>query len=210
MNLARPLETVTPTLDGDVLKVLARAEASFTVGQIQQLVGHGARSGLRKVLERLVAQGVVTADRKPAVVLYALNRQHLAADGIVALANLRDAFIRRLSETVESWALRPVQVTLFGSAARGDMRSDSDIDLFIVRPRRVRADSDQWRTQVDELASKSTNWTGNDLRVLEYAELDFVRLQPSEDPVVDAIRADGIVLVGDAGRRRHATPRKFQ
>lgn len=201
MNLARPLELVTPTLDGDVLKVLALAEASFTIGQIQQLIGHGARSGLRKVLERLVTQGIVAADRKPTVVLYSLNRQHLGAPLIVALAHLRDDFIGRLAKSVGSWPLRPVCAALFGSAARGEMRVESDIDLFVVRSARVKANNDQWRGQLGELAAEATLWTGNDVRILEYAEHEFLRPRPQDDPLLDTIRAEGIVLVGDLGAR---------
>jgi len=40
-----------------------------------------------------------------------------------------------VSQIVE--AVHPLRIILFGSAARGDMRPDSDIDLLIVMPEGV-------------------------------------------------------------------------
>ena len=37
--------------------------------------------------------------------------------------------VRRILETVQ-----PLRIILFGSAARGDMRSESDIDVAVVMP----------------------------------------------------------------------------
>jgi predicted nucleotidyltransferase len=43
-------------------------------------------------------------------------------------AQLED-LIRQIAE-----AVRPLRIILFGSAARGDMGSDSDVDLLVVMP----------------------------------------------------------------------------
>jgi tRNA nucleotidyltransferase (CCA-adding enzyme) len=45
---------------------------------------------------------------------------------------LIDELIRRIVETVH-----PLRIVLFGSAARGEMRLDSDIDVLIVMPEDV-------------------------------------------------------------------------
>lgn len=55
MQLSKPFGTVTPTLDGDVL---ASAEVSFTITQIQRILTTVSGEGIRKVLTRLTAQGV--------------------------------------------------------------------------------------------------------------------------------------------------------
>jgi len=54
MQTQQPLAAITPTLDGDVLVVLARADAPFTAGVIQKLLGGRSYAGIRKVLDRLV------------------------------------------------------------------------------------------------------------------------------------------------------------
>jgi uncharacterized protein len=43
-----------------------------------------------------------------------------------------DELIRRVVE-----AVHPLRIILFGSAARGDMRPDSDIDVLIVMPENI-------------------------------------------------------------------------
>ena len=38
MQLNHPLATITPTLDGDVLTLLAQHEAAFTTGQLHRVL----------------------------------------------------------------------------------------------------------------------------------------------------------------------------
>ncbi len=57
MQLNRPFATVTPTLDGDVLAVLATADATFSISQIPRILATASGEGIRKVLTRLTAQG---------------------------------------------------------------------------------------------------------------------------------------------------------
>ena len=79
MELNRPLATVTPTLDGDVLAVLAQHEVSFTTGQLRRVLSRYSQEGIRKVLIRLTRQGVVSAERVGNSYSYRLNAEHLAA-----------------------------------------------------------------------------------------------------------------------------------
>ena len=61
MQLNKPFATVTPTLDGDVLAVLASADVTFTVSQIQRILTTVSGEGIRKVLTRLTAQGAAVS-----------------------------------------------------------------------------------------------------------------------------------------------------
>ena len=79
MELSRPLATVTPTLDGDVLRVLARADADFTGGDIHRLLDGPSIRGIAKTLNRLTEQGIVNRRLAGRAFLYRLNRDHLAA-----------------------------------------------------------------------------------------------------------------------------------
>lgn len=208
MDLSRPLSVVTPTIDGDVLAVLARADKQFTPGDLQRMMGRYSLGGIRRALHRLAEQGIVTEQQTSASVLYGLNRLHLAAAPIRALADLRATFISRTSSLLESWDTPPEFAALFGSAARGDMRVDSDIDLFVVRSGDADGEDEVWQRQLGELAEQVTAWTGNDARVLEYA---IDRVERSREPLLAAIAEDGVPLYGSlawfesargAGRRR--------
>ena len=193
MLLDRPLLTVTPTLDGDVLRVLARADAAFTAPKVQLLLGRHSVPGVRKVLNRLVEQGIVNADQAGRTLTYRLNRDHLAAAPIIELAHLDDALIERIRTSVATWDQAPLLVMLFGSAAAGRMRVVSDIDVFVVGNEPSDA-SDRWRAQISELELDITKWTGNDARVLAYTVDDLTH---ANDVVVDDIARDGILVAGD-------------
>jgi len=193
--------TVTPTVDGDVLSVLARVDAAFTAPKVQRLLDRYSVPGVRKVLNRLVEQGIVHADQAGRTLTYRLNRDHLAAAPIIELAHLDDALIERIRTAVATWDRAPVLVMLFGSAATGQMRVDSDIDVFVVGNEPNDA-SDRWREQISELELDITKWTGNDARVLAYSVDD---LHHTNDVVVDDIARDGILIAGDRAllRRSH-------
>ena len=188
----RPFATVTPTLDGDVLAVLAAHDVTFTTGQIHRVLNAYSEEGIRKVLVRLVSQGVVLSERIGNAYAYRLNTAHLAAKPIVELAKLFDTFLKRLEEKLGGWQYPPLYAAVFGSAVRGTMTPDSDIDLFLVSapgtPDAV------WAQQVNELASAVTAWTGNDARVVEYTEIELKSART--EPMVHDVLERGLTVAG--------------
>jgi DNA-binding transcriptional ArsR family regulator len=196
MQLDRPFLTITPTVDGDVLMVLARAEAAFTPPEVHRLIGARSEAGVRNALSRLRAQGVVDSERVGRAVTYRLNREHLAAGPITQIARLHATLIQLVRDTIEAWSVEARYAALFGSFARGAMRSDSDIDIFLARPNRIDADDPFWITQVSDLSAGVTRWTGNDTRVLEYSEDEVDEGLRRGDRVLADIATDGIALHG--------------
>jgi predicted nucleotidyltransferase len=196
MDLARPLSVITPTVDADVLGVLAGAEASFTGRQVHQIAGRPSERGVRNALHRLCAQGIVGRERVGSADRYTLNRAHLAAPYIEALAGLRSELLRRISAELARWSIAPVFSALFGSAARSDMGPDSDLDLIVVRDDAVDVDDPAWRDQLDSLARDVTAWTGNETRLLEFGAREVRAGLAAGDEVLLAARDEGIVLHG--------------
>jgi predicted nucleotidyltransferase len=197
MDLARPFSVVTPTVDGDVLQVLASADASFTPPEVHALIGRHSVSGVRKALARLRSVGIVRADRVGQAFSYGLNRDHLAAPHIVAIGNMRAELLERLQNVLEQWDVRCEFASLFGSAASGGMRAASDLDLFVVRPDAVDSDDETWRDQLDHLTRTVTAWTGNDTRILEFSASETAAgLASADEPVLVDIREQGIRLYG--------------
>lgn len=195
MDLARPLGVVTPTLDGDVLAALALVETAFTVGQLHRVLPEYSEDGIRRVLHRLTGQGIVTSDRAGNAYLYRLNRAHLAAEPIGALARLRATFLDLIEKMLATWDPAPVYGAVFGSAARSTMRAESDIDLLLVRP--DTGDHAKWEDLVITLTASITEWTGNDTRVLEFTESE-VRHAGREEPVLADVRDHGLTVAGSA------------
>jgi predicted nucleotidyltransferase len=192
MQFDRPFATVTPTLDGDVLAVLATHDATFTTGQIRRILNDYSEHGIRKVLGRLVAQGVVLADRVGNAFTYRLNTEHLAAEPVQALARLASTFLLRLEGHLEAWDEPPVYAAVFGSAARGAMTVNSDLDVFLIRHQDT---SDTlWARQVDDLAATVTRWTGNDTRIVDYTIEDL--RAASTEPMVRDVVEQGLTVAG--------------
>ncbi|MGH3658473.1 MAG: nucleotidyltransferase domain-containing protein [Micromonosporaceae bacterium] len=207
MDLHHPLAVVTPTVDGDVLAVLAGADAAFTGREVHRLVGRYSEAGVRNVLGRLVEQGVVVVERVGPSYSYRLNRDHLAAPHIIALARLRAELLGRLRARLAAWDPPPVFAALFGSAARGDMVASSDIDVLIVRPDGIDPDDGRWAAQRDALVADVTRWTGNDTRSLEYGDGEARRALRRGEPVLRAVREEGIPLAGPSDHLRLARSR---
>lgn len=194
MQLNRPFATVTPTLDGDVLAVLASAEVTFTISQVQRILTTGSGEGIRKVLTRLVAQGVVLHDQVGRTNTYRLNTEHLAAEPIMALAQLNSTFLKRLEKHLNGWHKTLRYAAVFGSAATGHMKLDSDLDLFLVRA--GHDGDDAWEEQVTELARLVTAWTGNDARIVEYAEDEIRAAAAASEPLLRDVAKQGLTVAG--------------
>ncbi|MCV7090568.1 MULTISPECIES: nucleotidyltransferase domain-containing protein [Mycobacterium] len=207
MQLNRPFATVTPTLDGDVLTILATHNAAFTTGQIHRILDGFSEEGIRKVLARLVLQGVVLADRVGNAFVYRLNSEHLAAEPIKALARLTSTFFSRLEQRLDGWDQPPAYAAVFGSAATGRMTLHSDVDIFLVRGRD--ATESIWSRRVGELTTAVTEWTGNDARVVEFT-IDELRRSGTEPMVRDVVE-HGLTVAGSRAwlvKQLRAIPKK--
>lgn len=192
MQLNKPFATVTPTLDGDVLAVLAVHDVTFTTGQVHRVLRGFSEEGIRKVLTRLVEQGVVVADRVGNAFAYRLNTEHLAAEPIRALARLSSTFFDRLEQHLENWQEKPIYGAVFGSAATGQMTLQSDVDILLVHNHNY-LDS-VWSRQIGDLTSAVSAWTGNDARVVEYTE-EELRGAGSE-PMIRDVMDHGLTVAG--------------
>lgn len=196
MELGRPFATVTPTLDGDVLAVLALHDVTFTTGQVHRILNRFSEEGIRKVLSRLALQGVVLVERVGNANAYRFNADHLAADAILALARLPDTFLGRLEKHFDAWDSPPVYGAVFGSAVTGSMTPASDIDLFLVQD--DDAPAEVWSQQLVRLSRTVTSWTGNDARAIVYTVTELTRARA--EPVVREVVERGLTVAGTRAR----------
>lgn len=195
MDVARPYTAVCPTLDSEVLAVLAGTRRPMTGREIARLARRSPR-GVLEVLTRLTQHGLVDREEAGRALLFTLNREHVAAPAVDALAGMRAELLRRIRDAVASWEIQPLNVSLFGSTARGEGDTHSDIDLFVVRPDDVLDEDAQWRSQVDELTRKIQRWTGNHASIAEAAEGEITDPRWNQRPIADALSSDAILLGG--------------
>ena len=195
MRLNDPLGIVSSAADANVLGVLARVKSDLTIAQLQAITPRLSAEGIRKVLKRLVSEGIVELDIVGRTHLYRLNHDHLGVPAIVDIANLYSTFRSRLSSEMNGWPDPPVFASIFGSAARGEMRPDSDIDVFVLRPEGV--DEDKWAEFPFALSLKASRWTGNDVRLLVYGE-EEIPMNRDSNQLLHTILEEGIVLIGSS------------
>jgi DNA-binding transcriptional ArsR family regulator len=196
MDLSRPYRAVCPALDSDVLAVLAGTLRPLTGREVARLARDRSPMGVRDVLNRLTEQGLVERREAGRALLYALNREHLAAPAVIVLAGMRTELLRRIRDAIDGWDLAPVHASLFGSAARGDGDTTSDIDVFIIRPRNIDDGDSVWRNQLDALGVSIERWTGNYAAIADVSEAELPRLRAEDAPIVRNLRDDAVPVHG--------------
>jgi DNA-binding transcriptional ArsR family regulator len=225
MDLRDPTSSITATLDGPVLAVLARSGKPLTVGEVAAQAARGSEIGVRRSLARLVEQGIVQATEMGRNRVHELNREHVAAPIAGLLADLRLELWKRFRSSLGGWNPKPLYGCVFGSAARGDGDSDSDIDLLLVHaplagetaPRRqsdrlgekiagyatetmearwTKRQEAKWQRQVDGLHDLVRSWAGNPLQILEMSSFQWADNRRQATPLFEEIKRDAIDVAG--------------
>lgn len=172
-----------------MLATLAQLVQPITV---RALARHAEVSpqGALQVVNDLVAAGIVTATPAGRSLMVSLNRDHLAVEPILGLVGLRSRLVERLTDELAGWG-NLAGAWLFGSAARGDGDRSSDIDLLLVAE--VKLD-EKWERASAQLSSQISAWTGNSAQLVEHTRRSFSVLVKRRNPLVSALRAEGIPL----------------
>ena len=144
-RLDRPLDDVFATGSHvRVLRALDQLPDGLTVSgrDIARRAGVSQPTAAN-VLRTLEDQGLLIVGRRPRAAYYRLNPEHVLAPLLSEIfareRQVRADLERRIADGLTG--LRQVEAAyLFGSAARGDMRPDSDIDVAIKSPHAVPED----------------------------------------------------------------------
>lgn len=200
MDLSHPYEVLLPRIEGRIAEVVAGTTRPLSGREVARLAAT-PRSGTWRTLTRLVDHGIVLRQEAGGgTLLYTLNRYHVAAEAVLLLSDLQGRLFERMRASLLAWNPRPVHVSVFGSAARRDGDTSSDIDLFVVRPSGVAESHKQWRSQIDTLANDVVGWSGNHLGVVDVSLAATRRLGRERPPIVAELETDAITLVGQPVR----------
>jgi predicted nucleotidyltransferase len=189
VDLSSPVLDVAPAVRGALLQTLARLEQPVTRRQLAAAAGV-APGNASAVIEELIQSGLVSETVAGRSSMVLLNRNHLASGPVLALAGLRGELIRRLRDRLSAWPDLH-GAWLFGSVARGDASSDSDIDLLIVAEDLQSLDL---HDRLSHLQADVRSWTGNDLQLVEHSPSSWRKLVRAKNPLIEQIRLDGIAL----------------
>ncbi len=153
-----PFLDVAPAERGALLQAIAHLERPVTRRQLA-VVADVDPELASALIEEFIEAGIVhevLGARSPTV---ELNRRHLAAGPILALAGMRGELISRLRARMGEWP-DVVAAWLHGLMARGDVSGVTNIDLLIVVSD---IESEDLRHRIEQLHVDVRDWTGNEL-----------------------------------------------
>ncbi len=117
------------------------------------------------------------------------------------LCSLKATLLDRLRDQIRSWPTPPQAAALFGSAARGDGGTASDVDVLLVRPDTVDEADEAWGRQVEVLRDRVKAWTGNHCQIYEVDGTGLAEHAEQGEPIVAEWRRDALSLFGEDLRR---------
>jgi predicted nucleotidyltransferase len=199
MDLANPMQSVIPSAHGAVLNALARTDLPLSARRIAELTRPKfSQRRVNDVLRHLAETGIVVRESRPPSNIYRLNHEHVAADGILALAQMWSALVGRIRADFGRWAVAPEAAWLFGSAAHGEVTERSDLDVFLVRPASGLASeiSEAWEHQTEALVDKIKTWSGNRCEISEMEAAELSAAVERDDRLIRDLREQAVVLAG--------------
>lgn len=175
--------------------MLARTRQPVSGRRIWRAIGMRSQSGVNDALDRLTAHGIITRAEVPPAFVYELNREHLAASAVEILAGIRVEFVSRLRMLISAWTMSPVHASIFGSFARGDGDTESDIDVLLVIPGSSDEEShSHWDDQIEELRIAIHRWTGNHASIVYMWEAEMPARRGMA--LLNDVSRDGILITG--------------
>jgi len=192
MDLESPLRTIASSVEAEVLRVLAGADADFSSSQVHRLIESASPYGVRKALARLADSGLVLSSAQGSWALWRGNRDHILWPSVELAVDARRELLSRLRGQFAEH--NELLVYLYGSFARRSATPESDIDILIVYPDDVEHDA-----LVDfahDLSQQVLAWTGNQGHVNNVTRSWLRAAIDGGDSVVMSIRQDAVALIG--------------
>jgi predicted nucleotidyltransferase len=173
-----------------LLRTLFALQARRWTGRELAKAARVSTSQAARDLRELSDVGILRWDVLGRSYSWELSRNHVLFNPLADLfrleANLRTELVRQIAEELESEPIR--QAKLFGSVARGDERSDSDVDLFLE------IKDASWAPQVnqalDRVRARIWRSFGNPVVPLVYTSSKVKR--PPNPDLLSAIEHEGI------------------
>lgn len=194
MDFRKPIQQVIPGAQGKLLHVFAHTSTNLSTSAAARLSGVSLAQTSR-ILPELARMGILGRTDVPPSVTYCFIADNLASKAILLLSRLREAAIDELRHSAQAKVDPSISLVLFGSFARGEADSESDIDVLLVHPDDSQ-EPEGWSEGVEQWRSSAQLLTGNEVQLMAVNQSEIGQLLCSGRPVWLDILRDGIAIFG--------------
>ena len=195
MNYQRSVEELIPGVQGRVLGVLSRTETEMTIRTLANLAEASPQQAT-VIVTHLVDIGVVSRREAGSSSLVRLERENEAARVVLALARLSESTMDRLADAARHVEPAPVSLIVFGSFARGEADTESDLDILAVRSSQVAADDNEWIDALGRWEVDARKIVGNPVNMMVVSFDEVPALLRRRSGPWQTIAREGIPLLG--------------
>ena len=171
------------------------------------------RTGLAKTsvwagLTALQQIGVVSVAGTGRALLYSMRPNYMLRASLDALFDAEErrfqAILDSIREAARAWRPQPVAIWLYGSAARGDDRPGSDLDLVVIT---TRSPSQRELDSVRDALHAAGEALGFAASVVGLGTADIGRLVRERDPWWATVEREAVVITGQRPNEFARRPR---
>lgn len=141
MDFVNPVEALVPGVRGKILAACLRSDESLTMRALARLAGVSANQAAL-VIDQLDDLGLVQRQAAGRSLMVSLVDESPAVASLRRVANLRSETLQLWQERARQLDPAPASMVVYGSWARGEARSNSDIDVMIIIPAGLDATTD--------------------------------------------------------------------
>ena len=193
MNTGEATDIVLPRATAAVFRVLVGTDASFSIRQLARVAGVSAPRAV-EIVNHASERGLILVEQAGRSRMCRFNSEHLAAGAVIELVTIRQRMLRAIEDEIASWSIAPLHASLFGSAARGDGNTNSDLDLLLVRTEAE--PSDEWEEQKYTSGVRLRSKIGNHVSWFDISLTEMKRAMRETEPIIAEWKKDSICLSG--------------
>jgi predicted nucleotidyltransferase len=175
--------------------VLAETTAELSLRALARLSGVSVAPANR-ILPGLVELGIVERREDPPSSLFRLVPDHIASRAILELADAQRSALAELVQAATEMSPSPASVIVFGSLARGEADTKSDVDAVIIRPDDVGEEDEPWQRSLGRWRTETRRRLGNPVEFIEVSVSEAARKLRGRSPLWADVRRDGVTLFG--------------